>query len=129
MLQSSLGPKGQFEQEQPYGSGGGSGDGRSKDLGCTVESLPSVYPSLPLEAPSRSKAIWDPVVELFQKRLAGWRGQHLSKGGKLTLIKNTLEFANIFYVFVPHSEFSGKHAGKDPKRLPMGGWMRRKRYT
>jgi len=41
------------------------------DLGCKVGCLPSSsYLGLPLGAKYRSKAIWDPVVERFERRLA-----------------------------------------------------------
>lgn len=60
------------------------------DLGCKVGCLPSSYLGLPLGAKYRSKAIWDPVVERFERRLASWKKVYLSKGGKLTLIHSTL---------------------------------------
>lgn len=40
-------------------------------LGCSVGSLPTTYLSLPLRAPFKSIAHWNPVVSRIQKRLAG----------------------------------------------------------
>jgi len=40
-------------------------------FGCGVDSLPSSYLGLPLGASFKSKAVWDPVVEWFRKKLAG----------------------------------------------------------
>ena len=40
-------------------------------LGCGVDHLPSLYLGLPLGAPYKSIAIWDPVIKRFHKRLAG----------------------------------------------------------
>lgn len=52
--------------------------------------LRSAYLGLPLGAPFKSKAMWNPVVERFERRLAGWKKQLLSKVGRLVLVKNTL---------------------------------------
>ena len=49
-------------------------------FGCRVDYLPSSYLGLPLGASYKSKAIWDPVVERFHKRLAGWKAKLLSRG-------------------------------------------------
>ena len=40
-------------------------------FGCGVDYLPSSYLGLPLSAPYNSIAIWDPIVEMFHKKLAG----------------------------------------------------------
>ena len=53
----------------------------AKVLGCKVCSLPSTYLGLPLGAPYKSSRVWEGVEERFQKRLASWKRQYLSKGG------------------------------------------------
>jgi len=40
-------------------------------FGCGVNHQPSSYLGLPLSAPYKSIAIWDPVIKRFHKRLAG----------------------------------------------------------
>jgi len=40
-------------------------------FGCRVDYLPSSYPGVPLGASYKSKAVWDPIVERFHKRLGG----------------------------------------------------------
>uniref|UniRef100_A0A2N9FMM0 Reverse transcriptase domain-containing protein n=1 Tax=Fagus sylvatica TaxID=28930 RepID=A0A2N9FMM0_FAGSY len=45
---------------------------------------------LPLGATFKETAIWNPVLERVEKRLASWKRLYLSKGGKITLIKSTL---------------------------------------
>ena len=59
-------------------------------LGCKLGSLPSTYLGLPLGAPYNSSRVWEGVEERFQKRLALWKKQYLSKGGRWTLIKSAL---------------------------------------
>ncbi|XP_059638933.1 uncharacterized protein LOC132281228 [Cornus florida] len=58
-------------------------------LGFGVGSFLISYLGLPLGAMSRRTSIWDPVVERFERRLAGWKQQYLSKEGKITLMKST----------------------------------------
>ncbi|RVW23944.1 LINE-1 retrotransposable element ORF2 protein [Vitis vinifera] len=60
------------------------------ELGCKVGSMPSVYLGLPLGAPNKSTAVWDGVEEKMRRRLAHWKRQYISKGGRLILIKSTM---------------------------------------
>lgn len=59
-------------------------------LNCMVEHLPISYLDLPLEAKSSSKTIWNPVIERLRRKISGWKGQYLSKGGKMVLLKSML---------------------------------------
>ena len=45
---------------------------------------------MPLGAPFKSVTIWDGVEKRFRKRLAMWKRQYVSKGGRITLIRSTL---------------------------------------
>ena len=63
------------------------------ELGCRVGSLPVKYLGLPLGARHKALSMWDGVEERMRRRLALWKRQYLSKGGRITLIKSTL--ANI----------------------------------
>lgn len=49
-----------------------------------------LYLGLPLGSSFKSVAVWDSIVERFQKRLAGWKHQYIPKGGRLTFIKSML---------------------------------------
>ena len=60
------------------------------ELGFKVGALPSTYLGLPLGAPHKSVVVWDGVKERIRKRLALWKRQFISKGGRITLIWSTL---------------------------------------
>ena len=68
------------------------------ELGCKVGGLPSCYLGLPLGAPFKSEVVWDGVEKRFRKRLAMWKRQCISKGGKLTLIRSTLSSMRIYFM-------------------------------
>ena len=59
-------------------------------LGCRQSSLPMTYLGLPLGAKFKDRAIWNPILEKMERRLASWKRLYLSKGGKVTLLKSTL---------------------------------------
>ncbi|WKA01785.1 hypothetical protein VitviT2T_020047 [Vitis vinifera] len=67
-------------------------------FGCRVGSLPSTYLGLPLGAPFKSISVWDGVEERFRKRLAMWKRQYLSKGGRAILIRSTLPNLPIYFM-------------------------------
>nr|CAN82017.1 hypothetical protein VITISV_003416 [Vitis vinifera] len=73
-------------------------EGLALELGCKVGELPSCYLGLPLGAPFNSLAMWDGVEERFRRRLAMWKRQYISKGGRLTLIRSTLSSMPIYFM-------------------------------
>ncbi|WMV24669.1 hypothetical protein MTR67_018054 [Solanum verrucosum] len=60
-------------------------------LGGQVGALPTTYLGMPLGAKSMSKEIWSSVIEKCEKKLARWKGQYLSLGGRVTLINSVLD--------------------------------------
>lgn len=59
-------------------------------LGCSIGSFPRTYLGLPLGF-SPSKSFWEDLVEKFNKKLVGWKGNMLSQVGKVTLLKACLQ--------------------------------------
>ena len=65
---------------------------------CLIDSFPSKYLGLPLGVSSSSHAVWKPVIDKFEERLAGWKAQFLSMGGRVTLIKSVLSSLPVFFM-------------------------------
>ena len=59
-------------------------------LGCKQGLLPMKYLGLPLGVKWKDRAVWIPIIEKVERRLARWKRLYLSKGGRLILIKSTL---------------------------------------
>ena len=68
------------------------------ELGYQFGSLPTTYLGLPLGATHKSMVVWDGVEERPRKRLACWKRSYLSKGGRITLIRNTLSSMPIYHM-------------------------------
>ena len=56
-------------------------------LQCRVGSLPMIYLGMPLGSLYKTTFIWNPILEKMEKKLSGWKRLYLSKGGRLTLLK------------------------------------------
>ena len=66
------------------------------ELRCRVGSLPSQCLGLPLGPLNKATSVWDGVEERMRRRLALWKRQYISKGGRITLIKSTLASMSIY---------------------------------
>ena len=69
-----------------------------RKVGCKVGELPMTYLGLPFGANHKVESVWDGVEERYRKRLALWKRQYISKGGRITLIRSTL--SNMFIYFL-----------------------------
>lgn len=67
-------------------------------FGCVVSVFPRTFLGLPLGWRLKTKHIWDPVVERVDQRLARWKCCYLSKGGRITLIKNALSNLPVYFM-------------------------------
>ena len=55
------------------------------ELGYLIGSLSSTYLGLPLGASHKSVRVWDSIEERMCKRLACWKRNYISKGGRVTM--------------------------------------------
>ena len=69
-------------------------------LGCNIGCLPTTYLVLPPGMRRQSTLVWDGVEEIFKRKLAIWKRQYISKGGRLTLIRSTLSNLPV-YIYYP----------------------------
>ena len=76
----------------------GNMEGLPSILGCGMELLPLTYLGLPLGAPYKDLSIWNTVIEKMESKLSRWKRMHISKGGRLTLIKSTLSNIPTYYL-------------------------------
>ena len=70
----------------------------ASELGCKIGSFPTSYLGLPLGAKHKALGVWDSIEERYRKRLAAWKTQYISKGGRITLIRSTLSSLPIYYL-------------------------------
>ena len=70
----------------------------ASELGCKAGTLPTTYLGLPLGAKHKALRVWDSVEERFRKRLASWKLQYISKGGRATLIRSSLSSLPIYHL-------------------------------
>ncbi|GMP50653.1 hypothetical protein CsSME_00017186 [Camellia sinensis var. sinensis] len=94
-------------------------------LGCKVSALPVSYLGLPLGATFKSQGVWNGVVERVQRRLAGWKKQYLSKGGRFTLIQSVLSSIPTYFMSVQklQRDFLWRSGG-EVFRYYLVGWAR-----
>ncbi|KAK1316063.1 hypothetical protein QJS10_CPA05g01626 [Acorus calamus] len=76
------------------------GQALARTVGCTVRGFPVRVLGFPLCRGRLKKEDWDPLVERFQRRLAGWKGKLLSYGGRLTLLQAVLSALPLFFLLV-----------------------------
>ncbi|GKV32081.1 hypothetical protein SLEP1_g40712 [Rubroshorea leprosula] len=59
-------------------------------LCCKEGDLPFKYLGILVGGNHRKLALWKPLLESFKKKLASWKGQNLSLGGRITLLNSVL---------------------------------------
>ncbi|GKV31169.1 hypothetical protein SLEP1_g39893 [Rubroshorea leprosula] len=69
-------------------------------LYCKEGELPFKYLGIPIGGNQRRIAMWQPLVESVKRKLASWKGRHLSMGGRITLINSVLSSLPVFLMSV-----------------------------
>ncbi|XP_026383511.1 uncharacterized protein LOC113279012 [Papaver somniferum] len=69
----------------------------AQKIGCLTDNIPFMYLGLALRPKYNSKAIWDPVVEKFDIKVATLQKTHLTKGGTIILIKHVLSSLALYF--------------------------------
>ncbi|KAL4296842.1 hypothetical protein GQ457_12G018520 [Hibiscus cannabinus] len=67
---------------------------------CQRDDFPCQYLGLPLGAKKNSLCLWDPIVDKFKTKLAGWKVKNLSFAGRVTLIKSVLNSLPVYYMSI-----------------------------
>ncbi|XP_071725541.1 uncharacterized protein [Rutidosis leptorrhynchoides] len=67
---------------------------------CKVGTFPMVYLGIPIGFNSNRIAMWDPIVNKFKKKLAGWKGRCLSFGGRLVMVNAVLSNLPLHYMSI-----------------------------
>ncbi|GMJ03511.1 hypothetical protein HRI_004020300 [Hibiscus trionum] len=71
-------------------------------IGCKRKELSCKYLGVPLGINKNSVVMWNPVIEKFESKFAGWKSKLLSLGGRIVLIKVVLTNLPVFYMFLFH---------------------------
>ncbi|WVZ79237.1 hypothetical protein U9M48_026841 [Paspalum notatum var. saurae] len=65
-------------------------------FGCKQGDFPIKYLGMPIHFKKLRNSDWNIVEERVEKRLASWKGKHLSIGGRLTLINSVLSSLSMY---------------------------------
>ncbi|KAJ0936462.1 putative RNA-directed DNA polymerase [Helianthus annuus] len=70
----------------------------ARTLGCRVGEFPFDYLGIKVGAKTNKSCHWDSVIDTIKRRLASWKANSLSMGGRLTLIKSVLASLPVYYL-------------------------------
>ncbi|KAK1278996.1 hypothetical protein QJS04_geneDACA014463 [Acorus gramineus] len=65
---------------------------------CHTSEFPICHLGLPLHLGKFLKSEWSPLIERFEQRLEGWKGNLLSSGGRVILLQAVLSNLPIFFL-------------------------------
>ncbi|GKV25499.1 hypothetical protein SLEP1_g34934 [Rubroshorea leprosula] len=69
-------------------------------LNCKQGKLPCKYLGMPIGGKRRGIAMWRPMIESFNKKLASWKNRYISLGGRITLLNSVLSSLPVFTMSV-----------------------------
>ncbi|GKV15062.1 hypothetical protein SLEP1_g25863 [Rubroshorea leprosula] len=67
-------------------------------LCCKKGTLPFKYLGITIGGSCKRSAFWKPLVDIFERKLATWKGRYLSLGGRITLINSVLSSLPVFWM-------------------------------
>lgn len=67
-------------------------------LKCPEGKYPLLYLGLPLKTTSLTRSEWQPLIDKVERRLDAWKGNCLSRGGRLTLVNAVLTSIPLYYM-------------------------------
>ena len=65
-------------------------------FGCGLGSFPFRYLGIPIHYRKLENKEWKGVEDRFEKKLASWKGRHLSTGGRFVLINSVISSLPMF---------------------------------
>ncbi|XP_020271874.1 uncharacterized protein LOC109847041 [Asparagus officinalis] len=89
----------------------------ASSLDCKVEHLPIKYLGLPLKYGKLSKSDWQPLLDNLFRKLASWKKNTLSYGGRLTLLNSVLTSVPLYFFYLSISYQNGLSKTKTIKCL------------
>lgn len=90
--------------------------------GRKLGSLPETYLGMPLGASFKEKGVWNPLIDKLRGRLALWKRKYLTKGGRLVLVKSTLESIPIYMLSQCVAPGYSQRNGTNGKKFSLGNY-------
>jgi len=84
-------------------------------LGCPTASFPQTYLGLPLSPHKLRVSDFQPLIDSFDKYLAGWKARLLSSGGRIVLVNAVLESLPMYFmssILLPKTVIEALDAGR-----------------
>lgn len=82
-------------------------------------------PRTPFGPPLKTMTVWDKVEQRYRKRLALWKGNFISEGEKLTLIKSAISRLSVYFLSLcqmPRTLERGWEKSKETSFYVCGCW-------
>ncbi|XP_071734239.1 uncharacterized protein [Rutidosis leptorrhynchoides] len=70
----------------------------ANDSGCLRGSFPTTYLGVPIGSNMKRKSSWSTLIDKFHSKMASWKVNLLSSGGRLTLIKSVMGSLGIYWM-------------------------------
>ena len=67
-------------------------------LNCTEAEFPIHYLGMPLTLKKPTRELFMPLIEKVERKLEGWQGRMLSRGGRLQLLQSVLTSIPTYYM-------------------------------